>query len=163
MSDGNLQIALLIVVIAFVLLVAVRGALPAMRVRRERAPVRLSISRSVSVGSDERRPKEERARALVEAGRAALTKLEKPRLAAHHAEWAHEILPADADVVELAITALSASRGYARLERLLWTSLDASEDPALRARVVDALGSLYEGPMRRPERARALRRLAKKD
>lgn len=159
MNEDNVQIALLVVAVAFVALVAVRGILPALRARRAAAPARLSISRAVSVASDAQRPAAERAAALVEAGRAALGELHKPRLAAHHAEWAHRIAPADPDVVALAIDALTRIRGHARLERLLWVSLDASEGHA-RARVLEALADLYDGPMRRPERARALRRLA---
>lgn len=159
MSDDTLQIALLCVVAAFVLLVVVRGVLPALRARRERAPARLRVSRSVSVGSDERRPKEERVAALLEAGRAALENLERPRLAAHYVEWAHRLAPSDPEVVALAVTALTKARAFPRLERLLWLSLDASEGASARSGAVAALASLYEGPMRRPERARALRRL----
>ncbi len=159
MNEDNVQVALLVVAVAFVALVALRGILPALRARRAAAPTRLSISRAVSVASDTERPAAERAAALVEAGRAALVTLRKPRLAAHHAEWAHRIAPSDPAVVTLAIDALTPIRGFARLERLLWISLDSSEGEA-RARVLEALADLYDGPMRRPERARALRRLA---
>lgn len=158
MTDQNVQLALLVVAIAFGVLVAVRGILPALRARHRAAPARLEISRAISVASDTAREPAVRAAALVKAGRAALGELGKARLAAHHAEWAHRLAPAHPDVVALAVDALTPIRAYARLERLLWVSLDASEGAA-RDTALDALAVLYEGPMRRPERARALRRL----
>lgn len=159
MTDEMARWASLGVAIAFALLVVVRGVLPALRKRRETAPARSAISKAVSAASDERRSPDERAASLVEAGRKALGALEKPRLAAHHAEWAHRLAPSDPDVIALAVEALRASRSHGRLERLLWASLDAAEDDDGRRRAIDALAALYEGPMRRPERGRALRRL----
>lgn len=161
MNDEAIRIALVVVALAFVALVAMRGILPALRARRDTRPARFLLSRQVSIASDEGRPAAERAAALVKAGRVALGDLRKPRIAAHHAEWAHRLAPADPDVVTLAIDALGPIRAHARLERLLWISLDASEGAA-RDRVLEALAVLYEGPMHRPERARALRRLAGK-
>jgi hypothetical protein len=159
MSEEATRWASLAVTIAFALLVIVRGVLPALRKRRETAPARSAISKAVSVASDEKRSPSERARSLVEAGRKALDELEKPRLAAHHAEWAHRLSPSDPEVIALAVDALRAARAHGRLERLLWTSLDVAADDEVRRCAIDALAALYEGPMRCPERGRALRRL----
>lgn len=142
--------------VIFLGFVALQVMWPLSGSRSERKAARTKLSAAVSRGTDEKRPASERSTALVEAGRIALEELKRPRLAARHAEWAHRIAPTSPAVIELLIDALPRARRLHALERLLWSSADAegTEDDHARR----ALIRLYEGPMKRPERARALRR-----
>jgi hypothetical protein len=147
-----------VVAILLVAYVALTAIIPLMRKRRATAPARQRMSRSIAEGADDKRSKEDRARAFVTAGKTALDDLGRPRLAARYAEWAHRLTPADPDVVALLVGSMRASKRYHALERLLWVSLDASETPRTSpARA--ALEALYEKELGRPERARALRKL----
>lgn len=140
----------------FVLFAIARAMLPRTP-RAERRKAQAAHSAAVSEGSDEKRSPKERAAALVRAGRLALEELGRPRLAARHAEWAHRLAPTDPEVIRLASAAFPRARRLRALERLLWLSAEA-EEPTRHA--LDALIALYEGPMKRPERARALKRWA---
>jgi hypothetical protein len=122
----------------------------------ERRKAQKDHSTAVSEGSDEDRSATDRARALVRAARIALDQLHRPRLAARHAEWAHRLAPGLPEVVEVASIALVKARRVRALERLLWLSAEAELEGAER-HARDALIALYEGPMKRPERARAIR------
>lgn len=121
-----------------------------------RAAVRRRLSEAVARGSDASRPTEERARAFVDAGRAALEGLGQPRLAARHATYAHALAPSDRDVVLFLVDAMRRAQRHVGLERALWVTLDRTTDDAVFAIARSALVELYAGPLRRPERARVL-------
>lgn len=135
------------------------GVAPTLRRRRDTAPARAKMSRAIAEGSDAKRPAEDRARAFVTAAKTAFEELHRPRLAARYAEWAHRLTPADPAVITLAVNALTASRRYHALERVLWASLAAASDPRTSS-ALPALEKLYEKHLARPERAKALRGLA---
>jgi hypothetical protein len=128
--------------------------------RAQRKEAKKAHSLAVSEGSDEKKSPAERAAALVKAGRIALGELKNARLAARHAEWAHRLTPAEGDVIRLMQDAFPKARRLRALERLLWLSADAQGEAGAKPTALEALITLYEGPLHRPERARALRRLS---
>lgn len=153
-------IALGVVAALLVAYVAFAGISPMLRRRSATAHARARMSSAIAQGSDAKRSSADRARAFVAAARTALEDLHRPRLAARYAEWAHRLAPGDEDIVALCVSALTASKRYHALERLLWSSLAEAKDvrtsPALLA-----LETLYEKNLARPERARALRALSR--
>ncbi|GAB4210377.1 MAG: hypothetical protein OHK0013_30980 [Sandaracinaceae bacterium] len=140
----------------FVLLVIVQAVLPSLRPASGKRAARARLSAAVARGSDTTAPAATRALAFVEAGREALGTLKRPGLAARYARYAHDLAPADAEVVSFAIEAMTAARRHVGLERLLWVTLDRTDDDACFDRALAALRRLYEGPLARPERARVL-------
>ncbi len=105
-----------------------------------------------------RSPKE-RADAWREAAMVALEQLERPNLAASYARRAERADPEDPAAVRvLSLTFREAGRIRA-LERLLWRRLAQVPKGAAFTRAFAELVSLYDGPLRRPERAMVLRRL----
>jgi hypothetical protein len=138
------------------LLVVVQGLLPVLR-RPPGAPAaRARLSAAVARGSDATQPAAERARAFVEAGREARDALQRPRLAARYAHHAHALAPGQLDVVAFAVSTMRAARRHVGLERALWISMDRAADDATFEAARSALVALYEGPLKRPERARVL-------
>lgn len=127
--------------------------------RAKRVEAKKAHSLAVSDGTDEKKPPAERAGALVRAGRIALTELKNARLAARHAEWAHRLAPNSDEVIALMQDSFPRARRLKALERLLWLSADAQQTQAQKPTALDALITLYEGPLGHPERARTLRRL----
>jgi hypothetical protein len=145
--------------ILLVALVIVQGLLPVLR-RPPGAPqARARLSAAVARGSDTSKPAEERARAFVDAGKEARDALHRPRLAARYAHHAHALAPGDPDVVGFVITTMRAAKRHVGLERALWVSLDRAADDATFETARAALATLYEGPLKRPERARVLKGL----
>ena len=113
-------------------------------------------------GTDRARTLEERAAALREAAQIALEELQRPSLAAAFARRAERCLPAHPESEGLLARALRRGARYSALERLLWRQMaDEAELTGPRhQRALEELLSLYDGPLQRPETARALRRLA---
>jgi len=102
----------------------------------------------------------ERAAALREAALIAMEELRRPGLAASYARRAERLDPDAAEGLALLSLTLRGAARYQALERLLWRRLAAAEPRAAATeRALHELLSLYEGPLRRPEVARALRRL----
>lgn len=99
-----------------------------------------------------------RARALLEAASIALEELDDPGLSASFGKRASRADPEDATAVDAVITAMRAARRHRALERYLWRRLQGPTGPAYD-RAFEELLSLYDGPLRRPERAAALRAL----
>jgi hypothetical protein len=96
-----------------------------------------------------------------EAALAALEGLNRPSLAASYARRAERLDPNDEEAIGLHAIALRRAARFRALERFLWRRL--AEHPEQKGvgyeRTFDELVSLYEGPLRRPEMARVLRRL----
>jgi hypothetical protein len=153
------SIGLVVVASLLVLVIVLSAVLPRFAGGSVKRASRRRMSEAVTDGSDPKRSPAERAASLVKAGRTALVELHNARLAARYAEWAHKLAPVDVDVIALVIDALSAARRFHALERLLWLSLDGVADPKTSP-ALPALTALYEGGLRRPERARALTKLA---
>ena len=102
----------------------------------------------------------ERAVSLREAARIALDELQRPSLAAAFARRAERLVPDDPDNVGLLTRVFRRGARYTALERLLWRRLaDDASQGAEQQRALEELMSLYEGPLQRPETARALRRM----
>lgn len=144
--------------VIFLGFVALQAMWPLSGSRGDRKAARDKHSAAVSRGSDKARSEAERSTSLVEAGRIALDELKRPRLAARHAEWAHRLTPTSHAVIDLLLETLPKARRLRALERLLWLSADAEGSKGSHAR--GALIRLYEGPMKLPARARALRHWA---
>ncbi|MDD9932739.1 MAG: hypothetical protein OXT09_04010 [Myxococcales bacterium] len=109
---------------------------------------------------DRSKSEPERATALREAAVAALEGLGRPSLAASYARRAEKLDPQDADAVGLLALSLRQASRFRALERFLWRRL-ADDTPGAPGyeRAYRELLSLYEGPLRRPEMAVALRRM----
>ncbi|MCS6798628.1 MAG: hypothetical protein NZ898_08860 [Myxococcota bacterium] len=102
---------------------------------------------------------EARAAAWLEAARLAM-QVRRPDLAASYALRARRAAPRSTEAIDALVRALRARRRYRALERLLWRALAEQDDAPVRTHLLEALVSLYEGPLRDRHRARALRRLA---
>lgn len=152
---------LAVLVVALVLLGAVTPLLPS---RKKKRAVHARVSAEVSKGTDASLTSLERARAFVRAGQEALSGLHKPSLAARYAKYAHDLAPADEAVTTFMIEAMRASKRWVHLERGLWQTLDATREQTSTRHAFQhahaALIELYEGPLKRPERARVLRLIA---
>ncbi len=96
-----------------------------------------------------------------EAALAALEGLNRPSLAASYARRAERLDPDDEEAIGLLAIALRRAARYRALERFLWRRLadHPNQKGAGYERTIDELVCLYEGPLRRPEMARALRRM----
>ena len=111
-------------------------------------------------GDDRSLPVIQRAAALHEAAHLALEELGRPALAAALARRAERLDPSNADATGLLALALRRGARYSALERLLWRQLadqGGDAEPSY-TKAFDELVALYEGPLQRPETARALRR-----
>ena len=102
----------------------------------------------------------ERAAAWREAADAALSDLDRPDLAASYALRAERLDPEDRAAVGLLSRAMRKSTRLRALEKLLWRRLDSHtpKSPAYEEAFAQ-LSDLYTGPLRAPERARALAKL----
>ncbi len=139
-----------------VLLVILQAVLPLVRPAPGGRAARARLSAAVSRASDKTAPPEARALAFVEAGREALGGLRRTGLAARYAHHAHELAPALPEVVAFTIEAMRAAKRHVGLERALWVSLDRAGDAASFEAARAELRALYDGPLKRPERARVL-------
>jgi hypothetical protein len=115
-------------------------------------------------GSDRSMSNAERAAAFREAASAALEGLGRAGLAAAFARRAERLEPGNPDAVSFLAVALRRTARYSALERFLWRRLadqETTTGPAFE-RPFEELVALYEGPLRRPETARVLRRIVGK-
>lgn len=99
-----------------------------------------------------------RAQAWLEAAGIALDELEDAGLSASYAKRASRAAPDDARAIAAVIEALRNANRHRALERYLWRRLQGPTGPAYD-RAFEELLALYDGPLRRPERAAALRAL----
>lgn len=122
-----------------------------------------AIDEAKKRGRDKSRDAQQRAKAWREAALGALEVLKLPGLAASYARRAERLDPSDTESVHLLILALRRAERYRALERFLWRRLasDPADQVGGHVRVMQELLKLYEGPLRRPEIAAALRRMAK--
>ena len=127
-----------------------RGAKGDGAVRRVRARLRERMRAASS--------KEERAAVLRKAAEEALAELRRPDLAARWAGRAWRMQREDTESLGLYLRALEAAGRWRTLERLSWRRL-ATASGEERAELLRRLADLYEGRLRKPERAEALRAL----
>lgn len=106
------------------------------------------------------RVREEKASAYRDAARLALEELRRPNLAVSLARRADRLDPDRADGLELLVASMSDSSRMRALERLLWRKLREVEPGSERHRkIFRELLALYQGPLKDPDRAEALRML----
>ncbi|MBN1656233.1 MAG: hypothetical protein JXA30_20860 [Deltaproteobacteria bacterium] len=154
------SIILVLVGVLFVAFLLFKLVRPSFSSRAKRQEVRQKIAdakqRARARGSDPIR----RAAAWREAAWAALRGLNRPSLAASYARRAERLDPNDEEAVGLLAVSLRHAARYRALERFLWRRL--ADDPNQQGigflRTYDELIRLYDGPLRRPEMAKALRR-----
>jgi hypothetical protein len=143
---------------AFLLLKMFR--LPAAKTSRWRE-AKQNIDDAKRRGRDNNLEAAQRAKAWREAALAALEGLNRPGLAASYARRAERLDPSDAEAISLMVVALRRAQRYQALERFLWRHLasDPVDQVGPSGRFFQELLKLYEGPLRRPEIAAALRRM----
>lgn len=159
MSGHTQSLVLLGAGLLFVLFLIVKLVAPDRRRGSQAHSARLQIAEAKRRASDHALPTAQRAAALREAALIALEQLRRPSLAASYARRAERLEPHDPAAIALLSMALRSATRFRALERLLWRRLaDASSPDAAAERALQELLSLYDGPLRRPEIARALRR-----
>ena len=154
------SVALLIAGLLFVVFVVAKLIAPDRRGGPQARVARERIADARRRASDRGLPSAQRAAALREAALVALEDLDRPNLAASYARRADRLDPHDPGAIALLSTALRAATRFRALERLLWRRVaDAEPFGEAAERAMRELLSLYDGPLNRPEIARALRRL----
>ncbi|MCG8555461.1 MAG: hypothetical protein MJD61_09275 [Proteobacteria bacterium] len=123
--------------------------------------IRRRIAEQRRRARDDNLDRAERRKAWMEAARLALEELHSPKLAAAYALRAERVEPGDLNALTFLWRMLRSASRYRMLETLLWRrlALDEPDSGPGYERTFDELLKLYEGPMRRPERAEVLRRL----
>jgi len=99
---------------------------------------------------------EARVRAFLDAARIARDELERPRLAASYALRAARVDPDHVTAITMMAECFREAKRYRAAEKFLWRRLDGPNGPGYDA-AFEQLVALYEGPMRKRERAQALR------
>lgn len=148
--------------IAFLLFKLFRPAAPPGPERRE---ARRRFSEARREAREPSQASADRAAAWRRAARIALDELKRPNLAASCALKAEKQDPGDAEAVAVLAASLRSASRLRALETILWRRLAHEEQahgPAYE-RAFRELVDLYEGPMRKPERAEVLRRLSATD
>jgi len=145
--------ALFLTYVLLRLRVSFAPASPEARAARQR--IEAAKERARKAGSTGR----QRADAWRDAALAALEGLKRPNLAASYARRAERADPDDSDAVRVLSLSLREAGRLRALERLLWRRLAQEGHGPAHVRAYDELIALYDGPMRRPERAVVLRRM----
>jgi hypothetical protein len=159
-NDRAQALALLFGGLLFGLFVIAKLLAPERRRGPQARAARQRIAAAKRRASDASLTTAERAAGLREAAMIALQELGSPSLAASYARRAERLDPQHPDAIALVASTLRRAARFRALERLLWRRLaDAEHADAASQRALQELQSLYEGPLRRPEIARALRRL----
>lgn len=154
------SIVLILGGLSFVLFLLFKLFRPSFYKQAEKQEIRRHIleakSRARKKGAD---PKT-RAGAWREAAWIALDGLKRPSLAASYARRAERLDPDDEEAIGLLAISLRRATRYRALERFLWRHLANNPEQGVGfKRAYEELLRLYEGPFRRPEMAKALRRL----
>lgn len=144
----------------FVLFLVAKLVVPRRLRGRDTREVRMRIAEAKRRASDHALDRAERAAALRQAAMIALEELRRPSLAASYARRADRLDPSAPEAIALLSAALRRASRFRALERLLWRRVaDGGETDPTAERALQELLSLYDGPLRQPEVARALRRL----
>jgi hypothetical protein len=106
------------------------------------------------------RVRHEKSAAYRDASRVALDALGRPNLAVSLARRAVRLDPEHKDGLEILVTSMTHGARTRALERLLWRKLREVEPGSDRHRTIfQELLALYQGPLKDPDRAEALRML----
>lgn len=97
-----------------------------------------------------------RVQAFLDAAAIAREDLGRPRLAASYALRASRADPDHVEAITLMAEAFREAKRFRAAEKFLWRRLDGPTGPGYDA-AFEQLVALYEGPMRRRERAQALK------
>jgi len=148
-------------VVLFVVYLVVKSRVSLVPQGPEVAEAKRSIAEAKRRARESAGDAKARARAWRDAATAALEGLHQPSLAASFARRAERADPDDAEALGVLALALRKSARLSALERLLWRRLaaDSQRHGLAYERALDELIKLYEGPLRRSERARVLRDL----
>jgi hypothetical protein len=161
MSEQARSLALVLAGIAFVVFLLAKLLLPRGVSRSGRRAEQRRLMEAQGRARDHALPVADRAAALRDAAAIALDELRRPGLAASYARRAERLDPRDGEAVGLLASALRQAARFRALERLLWRRLGEGEpSDAGHERALRELISLYEGPLKRPEIATGLRKLA---
>jgi tetratricopeptide (TPR) repeat protein len=102
----------------------------------------------------------EKAEAYRDAARVALSELGRPNLAVSLARRADRLDPDGGEALDLLVASMSDGDRLRALERLLWRKLREVHPGSERHRkIFGELLALYQGPLKDPDRAEALRML----
>ena len=164
MKSEPTGIALLIAGLLFAVFLLLKMFRPPAAKTPQWLQAKRTIDEAKRRGRDKTKDARQRAKAWRDASLAALEGLNRPGLAASYAFRAERLDPGDIEAVNLLMLTLRRAERYRALERFLWRRL--ASDPLDQTAAADTfflteLLKLYEGPLRRPEIAAGLRRIAK--
>ncbi|MEM9191056.1 MAG: hypothetical protein AAGF12_17865 [Myxococcota bacterium] len=148
--------ALLLVVILFFAFLLFKAGMNPLPGRRATPGAREKVREAKREAHRAKGKPLDKARAWRRAAELALSELQRPSLAANYALRALRAHPDDVAAIGLLVDSLTQVRRFRTLERMLWRRLKGDPGPGYD-RAYDALLALYEGPLRRRERALALR------
>ncbi len=120
------------------------------------AEARRKIKRAKKRARQAADDREARVRAWLDAARIARDELDRPRLAASFALRAARVDPDHVTAITMMAESFREAGRYRAAEKFLWRRLDGPHGPGYDA-AFEQLVALYEGPMRKRERAQALR------
>ena len=180
MSSEPTSLALVLVGLLFAAFILIKLYRPAVSRTPQWKEVKRRIAEAKRRARDRSLQPAIRAAAWREAAAAALEGLKHPSLAATYARRAERLDPDDEKAVGLLAVSLRRAARYRALERFLWRRLAAAGSPdadgasgaeevvpgrrgAGYNRAYSELLKLYDGPLRRPEIARALRAMRASD
>jgi hypothetical protein len=182
MNTEPTSLALVLVGLLFAAFILLKLYRPAIARTPQRKQAKRRIAEAKKRARDKSLQPALRASAWREAATAALETMKHPSLAATYARRAERLDPNDAEAVGLLALSLRRAARYRALERFLWRRLAAGDNPDAAPSAIEGsnvaggdgrggeqgagydrafseLLKLYEGPLRRPEIAEALRRL----
>jgi hypothetical protein len=161
MESEPTRLALVVVGVCFVAFLLFKLFRPSRAMTAEWHEARRKVNEAKRRARDREADRGRRAAAWREAALAALEGLGRPSLAASYARRAERLDPDDDEAVRLLATSLRRASRYRALERFLWRRLAGGTDDGSAGyeRAVAELLKLYEGPLRRPEMAKAIRRM----
>ena len=158
MPAGTAGVWLVLAVVLFVAFLLLKSRLTISGTSADRRAARLDMAAAKQRAHAAGDNASERAKAYRDAAAIALERLGRPGLSASFALRAERADPTDQEALAVLAEALRRASRFRALEKLLWRRLAADEGAAQQRALVE-LASLYEGPLRRPQRAQALRRL----
>ncbi|QQR89323.1 MAG: hypothetical protein IPJ88_14095 [Myxococcales bacterium] len=161
MPDPFLRFSLLAAGLLFVTFLLVKLRAPARLDRHQRKDLKQRLA-AAKREAREAENAEQKASAWRKAATIALDELGQPSLAGSYARRAERADPSDEAAIGILVRALRSASRLAALERFLWRRLAAGPQTqgAAYVRAFNELISLYEGPLRRKARAKALKALA---
>lgn len=149
------------VVVAFAVFLLIKSRLGLVRRTPQQRAARQELQKLKSAIFEAKADAAKRASLWRRAAHVALDGLGRPYRAATYARRAEKLDPSSPEAIPLIAATFIRSRRYRALEKLLWRRLEATPDWGSDSaeQLVTELCRLYEGALRRPAQASALRRL----